>query len=436
LSCRVISSALVAAFAVVGQLALVESVGAQDNQSWMNDVFGDRRPYRPRNLARPAVRATTNVPTTVAEPLITLSTVQALDRALATYDTIVRRGGWAGIPGKGSLNAGDGGKRVEALQRRLLASGDLQSGLSRSGSYDAALSRAVASYQRRMGVTPTGTVNNLTLSMLNVPATQRLRQLRINRDRVAGLLQSKLAPRYVVVNIPSYELQAVESDQVALASRVVVGKPSTPTPEIRASVRAVNLLPYWHVPQSIAQRALIPKIKDDIHYLDRERIRVFSSWGGEEIDPRSVNWWSPQGQRYVFRQDPGTFNALGVLRLDMPNREIVYMHDTPLKQLFNYALRPYSAGCVRVQKILELAGWLTEPGTGIGQGDLVRMIDAGQRETIKLPEPVPVIFTYVTAWATRDGLVHFRADIYDKDNEGTQVAASAPWGKADVRVTP
>jgi murein L,D-transpeptidase YcbB/YkuD len=116
----------------------------------------------------------------------------------------------------------------------------------------------------------------------------------------------------------------------------------------------------------------------------------------------------------------------------MPNREIVHMHDTPLKRLFNYALRPYSAGCVRLQNVLDLAGWLA----GLGTGDLVRMINQGQRETIKLPEPVPVIFAYISAWVTRDGTPNFRPDIYDKDQEGSGVAAYAPWGQADVRVTP
>jgi murein L,D-transpeptidase YcbB/YkuD len=428
---------LAAALAVLSGLPSSASPGlAQDDQSWMNDVFGDRTQSfsRRRKTSTTNSRATDRA--TAGEVLLSQSTLRTIDRAIQIYDSIVRRGGWAGIPGRGTVRPGDNGRRVEALQRRLLASGDLSSGRSRVANYDAALQEAVTAYQRRIGITPSGTVNHRTLAMLNVPAEQRLRQLQINRTRVGRLLDELRANRYVVVNIPAYELQAVEAGQVALFSRVIVGKPSTPTPEIQAAVKAVNLLPYWHVPQSIAERALIPKIKEDNHYLDREHIRVFSSWGGEEIDPRAVNWWSPQSQRYVFRQDPGPFNALGVLRVDMPNSEIVYMHDTPLKGLFRYALRPYSAGCVRVQKILELAGWLTQPATGIGQAGLADMINAGQRETIDLPQPVPVKFTYVSAWGTRDGTVHFRADIYDKDQEGADIAQSAPWDKADVRVTP
>jgi len=428
---------LTAALVVLSSLLSWPTPGlTQDDQSWMNDVFGDRTQAKSRSQQSPATTPRAKDRATAGEILLSASTLRALDRAIQIYEDIARQGGWAVIPGRGTIRPGDSGRRVEALQRRLLASGDLPSGRSRRASYDAALEQAVTAYQRRIGITPSGAVNHRTLTMLNVPADQRLRQLKINRTRIAALLEELRTNRYVVVNIPAYELQAVEGGRVAVFSRVIVGKPSTPTPEIKAAIKAVNLLPYWHVPQSIAKRALIPQIKQDIHYLDREHIRVFSSWGGDEIDPRSVNWWSPQGERYVFRQDAGPFNALGLVRLDMPNRDIVYMHDTPLKGLFRYALRPYSAGCVRVQSVLELAGWLTRPATGIGQTRLTEMINAGQRETIDLPEPVPVVFAYVSAWGTSDGTAHFRADIYDKDQEGTDVAQSAPWDRADVRVTP
>ncbi len=410
---------------------------AQDNQDWLKDVFGDSRAS---SRSAPS-RAPTTEPSidraTRGEPLLTSRTLAGLDNAIRRYEEIARRGGWPEIPGRSTLRPGSEGSRVEALRRRLIATGDLAVAPVRTALYDAELQRAVAAYQQRMGLTPTGIANTRTLTMLNVPARQRHRQLVLNRDRIAALLPQLSRSRYVLVNIPAFELQAIDTGRVALFSRVIVGKPTTPTPEISAAIKAINLLPYWHVPQSIATRALVPKIQEDIHYLDREHIRVFSSWGGEELDPRSINWWAPQeGQRFVFRQDPGPFNALGLVRLDMPNREIVYMHDTPLKRLFNYALRPYSAGCVRVQNVLDLAGWLAEGGAGLTKADLMRMINAGQRETIDLREPVPVHFAYVSAWVTGDGTTHFRPDIYDKDQEDSGVAKSAPWGQADVRVTP
>lgn len=420
--------------ALIG-VSLLASMGAyaQDDQQWLRDAFGDKD--RQSSSRRSAARDKDLDRRSATETLASGATLAAMDRAIAYYARIVRAGGWAAIPGRSTIRPDGGEDRIFALRRRLQATGDLGRRARVYGRYDGALQAAVRAYQRRSGLTPSGVANRRTLAMLNVPAAERLRQLRLNRARIADVLAKTGRGRYVLVNIPAYELQAVDGGRVALFSRVIVGKPATPTPELTASIKAVNLLPHWHVPQTIARRALIPHIKKDLRYLEREHIRVFSSWGGKEVDPRSVNWWSPQGQRYVFRQDPGPFNALGVVRIDMPNREIVYMHDTPLKRLFNYALRPYSAGCVRVQRVLDLAAWLVLHDTGFGRRELDAMIARSERETIRLSQPVPVIFAYISAWTVRDGTVQFRTDIYEKDQRGIDVAA-APWGKADVRITP
>jgi L,D-transpeptidase YcbB len=239
-----------------------------------------------------------------------------------------------------------------------------------------------------------------------------------------------------LVNIPAYELQAVNAGRLELYSRVITGKPNTRTPEISARIQALNTLPYWHVPQSIARRQLIPAIKKDPAYLAKHRIRVFTSWGGEEIDPRSVNWWAPQGQRYVFRQDPGPQNALGLLRLDMPNKHIVYMHDTPLKKLYDYYLRPYSAGCVRVQKVFGVGEWLLRGDGSPATGQLTARIGQGRRATIKLKTPVDVHFVYISAWATRQGIAHFRPDIYRRDEDIIETTVSGGWRTQTSAVMP
>jgi murein L,D-transpeptidase YcbB/YkuD len=113
-------------------------------------------------------------------------------------------------------------------------------------------------------------------------------------------------------------------------------------------------MPYWRVRAGIAERAIIPEVRKDPTYLARERIRVFSTWGGTEIDPATVNWHAPQANRYVFRQDPGPQNALGLVRIDMPNQFTVYMHDTPLS--FSKAVRVHSVsaacGCRTSMRLL------------------------------------------------------------------------------------
>jgi len=298
--------------------------------------------------------------------------------------------------------------------------GELAVGRKESKGFDREVHEAVIRFQNRHGLTPSGKVNRFTLKALNVSAEKRLYQLRLNLKRLRQILTRTKGKTYILVNIPGYELQVVSSGQLQLTSRVVSGKPSTRTPVVTTSVRAVNFLPYWHVPQSIAHRALIPAVKKDPNYLAREHIRVFASWGGAEVNPAQVNWFAPQGKRYVFRQDPGPFNALGLIRLNMPNRHIVYMHDTPLKKLFKYHLRPYSAGCVRVEQVQQLAQWLLQKDSSWGPGRVSQTIQTGQAMTVKLKRPVPVHFVYLSAWATGDGQPQFRIDIYDKDALNTR----------------
>lgn len=383
------------------------------------------RPGRANRANRPPPPVTQGV-------LISRATDQAMGQAILQYEQIVAAGGWPSIPAGPKLKFGSKGKRVALLQKRLAASGDYAGTGRRAAGFDRGVHDAVVRFQTRHGLTPSGEVNRFTLKALNVSAPHRLRQLRLNRQRLRKMLARTKGKKYIVVNIPGYELQAVSGGQVQVSSRVVVGKPATPTPVVSAGVRAVNFLPHWHVPQSIARRALIPAVKKDPQYLTKERIRVYASWGGSEVNPAQVNWWAPQGKRYVFRQDPGPFNALGLIRLDMPNRHIVYMHDTPLKKLFRFHLRPYSAGCVRVERVQDVAAWLmkSQPAR------IAQMTQSGQQQTVKLARPVPVHFIYLSAWASGGGTANFRIDIYDKDGTAASGARLAKWDSGSRSVAP
>jgi murein L,D-transpeptidase YcbB/YkuD len=269
-------------------------------------------------------------------------------------------------------------------------------------------------FQLKNGFEPNGVVYGITARALNVSAHTRLNQLRVNLARVQELLPKLAAPRYLLVNTASFEVQGIANGLVEIASRTIVGRRQTPTPNVSASIQAVNILPFWHVPPGIAGRAIIPALRKDPSYLAREGIRVFSTFGGEEIAPELVNWWGPESSRYVFRQEPGSRNALGVLRIDMPNKYIVYMHDTPMKNLFNEYERAFSAGCVRVQSVVDVASWLLAGQDGWTREAIEQSIADGKPQTIKLAAPVPVHFVYLTA-LVRDGEVNFRNDLYNRD---------------------
>ena len=119
---------------------------------------------------------------------------------------------------------------------------------------------------------------------------------------------------------------------------------------------------------------------------------------------------------YKFRQDPGPQNALGVVRINMPNKHSVYMHDTPLKTLFGQSARAFSSGCVRVEKVSELVAWLLGDQKGWTLEKVQAQIDSGQKLNVKLGSAVPVHFVYLTAFVGANGLAQFRPDIYGRDS--------------------
>jgi murein L,D-transpeptidase YcbB/YkuD len=175
------------------------------------------------------------------------------------------------------------------------------------------------------------------------------------------------------------------------------------------------------VPDTIAKQDLIPKIRKDPSYFANEHFSVMASWQSPPLNPASVDWNAPEVVNYKFVQDPGTFNALGVVRINMPNKHSVYMHDTPLKQLFSQSARAFSSGCVRVERVLDLVAWLLGP-----QHWTIEKVQAaasdGRRDNVKLAGPVPVHFVYLTAFVAENGLAQFRPDIYGRDAPGADDA--------------
>ena len=254
-----------------------------------------------------------------------------------------------------------------------------------------------------------------TLAALNVSAPERLRQLESNLARIQGLMSINKAPRYVLVNVPAFVAQGVRNGELSFESNVIAGKPARETPQVSAKIVEVNFFPTWSVPEIVAQQDLIPKIRKDPSYFSEEHFSVMTDWKAPPLDPATVDWNSPQVVSYKFRQEPGTFNALGVVRINMPNKYSVYMHDTPLKQLFSQSARAFSSGCVRVEKVLELVAWLLGDQNGWTLEKVQAQVDSGEKIDVKLARPVPVHFVYLTAFASGDGVAQFRPDIYGRD---------------------
>jgi murein L,D-transpeptidase YcbB/YkuD len=349
-------------------------------------------------------------------PFVSEASVAALQAAIQRYQGIVQAGGWPVLTEKVTLRPGDTDRAIITIRRRLILEGDLPSGSQLSPVFDDEFLAGLARFQVRNGIHVSGFVDSRTVSVLGISADERLRQLESNLARIQGLMSINKAPRYVLVNVPAFVAQAVDKGTLALQSNVIDGKPARATPQVSAKIVEINFFPTWSVPDTVAQQDLIPKIRKDPSYFSEEHFTVMPNWKSPPLDPAAVDWNSPEVVSYKFRQEPGTFNALGVVRINMPNKYSVYMHDTPLKQLFSQSARAFSSGCVRVEKVLDLVAWLLSEKKGWTLEKVQAQVDSGQKLDVKLARPVPVHFVYITAFATGDGIAQFRPDIYGRDS--------------------
>lgn len=364
--------------------------------------------------------------TSVLSPMSTAATEQMIER----YRQIVAQGGWPAMP-KTTLRLGQKGPAVVALRKRLMASGDLDPSAGSAPVFDSFVEAAVKRFQERHGLIPTGVLTAQTIAAMNIPADVRLRQLETNLVRLRSY--SNLPNRFVVANIPAATVETVEAGVVATRHAAGVGKMDRQSPIMTTRVVDINFNPFWTVPASIIRKDLIPKMQADPNYLTENKIRIYNQQG-QELQPRQVNWRSDEATRYMFRQDPGgDFNSLGVVRINIPNPHGVYMHDTPSKGIFGDDFRFVSSGCMRVQNVRDYITWLLKDTPGWDRQRIDEAIQSGNRVDARLSQPVPVYWVYITAWATPDGLVQFRDDIYQKDGLGPVPVASMAVSNDDTQ---
>jgi murein L,D-transpeptidase YcbB/YkuD len=187
--------------------------------------------------------------------------------------------------------------------------------------------------------------------------------------------------------------------------------------------------PYWQVPPGIAVRDILPAVAKDPAYLAEHGFRVFSGWGAaeREIDPGGVEWNSVSARAfpYRFRQEPGDKNMLGRIKFMLPNRYNVYLHDTPLRELFEPARRDFSSGCIRIERPFDLADYLLRADPRWTHDAVIAAARIDAETVIPLRAPFPVHLVYWTSWAD-DEEVHFRDDIYDRDAQLAAALVESP----------
>lgn len=365
-------------------------------------------------------------------PILSPQAFAATEETIARYRDIVARGGWGTVPAE-RLRLGSKSQTVNLLRQRLILSGDLDPAAGASPTYDSFVEAAVRRFQARHGLTTTGAFNSATAAAMNVPAELRLRQLELNVVRLRSY-SGNLGHRYVIVNIPSATVETVENGEVFSRHAAGVGKIDRQSPIMNAKITEINFNPFWTVPASIIRKDLIPKMQKEPSYLTENKIRIINR-DGQEIRPEQVNWFSDEATRYMFKQDPGgDLNSMGFVRINIPNPHGVYMHDTPSRGIFGDDFRFVSSGCVRVQSVRDYVEFLLRETPGWDRAAIDDAFRSGDRKDARLSQPVNVYWTYITAWATPDGLVQFRDDIYNRDGLGNVPMARAPGEPDDEQV--
>jgi L,D-transpeptidase YcbB len=359
----------------------------------------------------------------LGSPTLATQNIAATQAAIQKYKAIVAQGGWPRVPAV-AMKPGSSGPEIVTLHQRLEISGDLV-GMSVPEQYDAAVVAAVKRFQARHGLPPTGVVDSkATVEALNVPANVRLAQLEGSLKRLRQLAP-KAGGRYVLVNIPAAQVEAVEGGRVVQRHAAVVGKIERPTPELSSKINQVKFNPYWYVPRSIIHKDLVPKgrqfAQQGQDMLAAYRMEAFDSQGNQ-LDPRQIDWFGEAVYTYNFRQRPWDENSLGFVKIDFPNKDAVYLHDTPLKSLFGKAVRFESSGCVRVHNVDHLVAWILRGNPEWNLARIDSMKHNGQQVNVPTPS-IPVHLAYISGWATPDGQVHFRPDIYNHDSAGAYASA-------------
>ena len=335
---------------------------------------------------------------------------QALVQALATYTAIASGGGWHSVTGHGRMGQGARGDAVQALRARLAMEDSSVGQAPADGSFDAGLAQAVARFQQRHLLEPTGEVGPKTWAALNVPVETRIAQIRANLERWRWLPRDPAATR-IEVDAASDTMDYYKDGKDVLHMLAASGKPGDETPMLISKITDIKFNPPWRVPADIAQKELFPKEKKNPGYFARND---FVKGPSAEVP---------------LVQKAGPKSALGQVKFEFDNAYGVYLHDTPSKTAFNLDSREVSHGCVRLQRALDLAKLLLDGVKGYSPAEIDQLVMTDNTQFANLPQPVPVMIYYWTAFV-QDGQTYFGADPYGWDDMLVRLLDAGPSSHA------
>ncbi len=369
---------------------------------------------------------------------------QRLRTELQALRQLAATGGWPTLPlptdkTTPSLKPGMIDERVKLLRQRLQLSGllsetvattetasDIQNASDENTSdkttnaienndpayFDSALENAVKRYQTSIYLVADGAVGKKTLEQLNVPVENRIKQLRVNLERLRW--QRPIIDDYVIVDVAGYNISYVRDGKIIWQSRVQVGTHDRQTPMLQSAITHITLNPQWTIPPTILRKDTLPAIRKDRSYLTKHHIRALDS-EGQQLSADDIDWGHPGN--ITLRQDAGTDAALGQLAIRFPNDYSVYLHETPHQTLFNAEQRNFSSGCIRVENVRDLAILLFNDAEKWNREALEMALTDMKTREVKLAKKVPILIDYWTVDVDENGYVSYRPDVYDKDKD-------------------
>jgi murein L,D-transpeptidase YcbB/YkuD len=295
------------------------------------------------------------------------------------------------------LKPGDTARIIKDFKQRLAILGDLET-MDTTSAYNEKFTSAVMSFQKRHGLNDDGIIGPAFMSAFNTPLEKKIEQMLINMERMRWMPEPKAGKR-VVVNIPEFKLHVYQGAEDVLSMDVVVGKAANKTVIFSDRIKHVVFSPYWNLPQSIVRNEVLPGLKRDSTYLNRRQMEITGERNGLP----------------VVRQNPGPDNALGRVKFIFPNKYLIYLHDTPAKQLFQRTTRAFSHGCIRLGDPFALAANLLVDRPEWASQKIKAAMSANTELWVNIKDPVPVYITYFTSWVDTSGKLNFRKDIYGHD---------------------
>ena len=316
---------------------------------------------------------------------------------------------WQPLASGPLLRPGMQDARVPELARRLLNEGYLNHlPASVDHTYTNELAAAVKSFQLDHSLQADGVIGAGTLKELNISPRDRLEQLRINLERFRWIAQD-FEPDSLLVNVPAAQLTVYQNGVPVWQTRTQVGRAERQTPLLKSRVNRLTLNPTWTIPPTIFREDKLPQIRRDPSFLSRQDLQIVDS-NGQPLAAQDIDWDRPGN--ILLRQGAGPRNPLGRIAIRFPNPFSVYLHDTPSQALFSKGPRAFSSGCVRVESVFQLRDLLVTPAEKARTEEL---LSTGLTHEFRLSRPMPILMTYWTAQANKDGKVTYAPDIYNHD---------------------